>query len=121
MATINIASPIYKAAFYSKLSVANYQISNYIYLNNYDQLESFSLNQTKPLNNIFRITNNSLETTISNDHFDSLTITFKSKKHTYTFPYLNTKTYFSIEAGIYDLYIKMDDKTYKIDGKVHIS
>ncbi len=121
MATINIASPIYKAAFYSLLSVANYQVSDYIYLNNYDNLESFSLNQTKPLNNIFRITNNSLETTISNDHFDSLTITFKSKKHTYTFPYLNTKTYFSIEAGIYDLYIKMDDKTYKIDGKVHIS
>lgn len=115
---LKIDAPIYRAKIFSIKKQKKYSIKEYTYLNNYDIKLSKS-RQFQNMNNILKISNNSLETTISDDVYKELIIVFKGKEK-YNIKYQKTKTYFSVEDGIYDVFISMDNKWYKLDTKIKI-
>lgn len=115
---IKIDAPIYRAKIFSIKKQKNYSIKKYNYLNNNDVKLSKS-NHPESLNNILKISNNSLETIISDDAYQELIVVFKGKKQ-YNIKYQKSRTYFNIEDGIYDVFISMDNRWFKLDTKVKI-
>lgn len=103
--------PIYKAS---------YVPVKYTYLNNNDDnliVDEEVLNKAKNYDNILDIYKNYIGVNISNDAYNELFIIFKGDK-TYTIKYNKTKTYYNIDKGVYDVYIKMDGSFYNLNTKI---
>lgn len=115
---LTIDAPIYRAKIFSIEKPKKYTIQEYAYLNN-EELNLSKTTHYEKLNNILKISNNSLETTISDDTYQELIIVFKGNTK-YNIKYQKTRTYFDIEDGVYDIFISMDNRWFKLDTKVKI-
>ena len=116
---LTIDAPIYRAKIININIPKTYTIKEYTYLSNYEEVNVPKITNPKDINNILKIYNNSIETTISDDVYKELIVVFKGKKQ-YNIRYQKSKTYFSIEDGYYDIYLYMDDNWYKVEEGVKI-
>lgn len=118
VAKYKINDNVYRARVFDFDLSSTYQVSEYKYIGNIKR-ENVKVKKWKYFEGELDITNNSIELFIDTLNKD-IEVIFKSK-NTYVLDYLNTKTFFSIEEGIYDIYIKIDDEIFKYKDTVKIS
>lgn len=106
-----IKDNLYRAQKYDIEMSNNYDIQTFKYLGGSLKKENIKIKEYDTFLDEVKLTNNSIELMIDTSNKD-IDIIFKGKD-TYTLKYLNTLTYFSLDEGVYQIYIRINDKYYK--------
>lgn len=88
-----------------------YRVNEYLYYGFNLEKDKSKINNAYDFDINANITNNSIEILMDTDRHD-IEVYFKGKE-SYKLKYLNTRTYFKLAPGNYQIYIKIDDKYYK--------
>ncbi len=110
---------LYRALKYDINMSGNYEVQDFKYLGGSLKCENIKIKEYDAFLDEVKLTNNSIELMIDTSNKD-IEIIFKGKD-TYTLKYLNTLTYFSLDEGVYQIYIKINDKYYKYSDTFKIS
>lgn len=106
-----IKDNLYRAKKYDINMSDYYDIQKFKYLGGSLKCENIKIKEYDTFLDEVKLTNNSIELMIDTSNKD-IDIIFKGKD-TYTLKYLNTLTFFSLDEGVYQIYIRIDDKYYK--------
>lgn len=114
-----IKDNLYRALKYDINMSDNYDIQTFKYLGGSLKCENIKIKEYDTFLDEVKLTNNSIELMIDTNNKD-IDIIFKGKD-TYTLKYLNTLTFFSLDDGVYQIYIRINDKYYKYSDTFKIS
>lgn len=98
-----------------------YVPEEYKYFSNFPGvlIDMESLENAPKYDNILKLYKNHFEVNISDELIDELIVIFKGDK-TISVPYITSSTYFALENGNYDVYIKLNGKYYNINTKITV-
>lgn len=111
-ANFKINDNVYRAKKFEIESVPDYyNIDSFKYYGSIEKVKKFGSKKSKEFKEEAILSNNSIELFMDTDNKD-IEVYFVGK-NTYKLKYLNTKTYFSLNPGVYQIYIKINDVYYK--------
>lgn len=98
--------------------ISNYSLKNYTYFNNEDKsvlIDSEELSKNaKDYPNIVKFYQNSVVVDLDPESYQELSIVLIGEEN-YVIPYLKGRTYYDINPGKYDVYLIIDNVSYRVD------